>query len=451
MKRWAVAGVAALMAGQVQAAEAPVLPLSQTEAAHPAMPEILTLRDRAKVTNQILAERLDLVAPKLMREQGFDMWILVAREYLEDPVVATMLNAESLRARRRTILVFFDPGGGKPVERLTVSRYGLGGLFQPVWDPDKQPDQWKALADVVAQRNPKKIAINVSGRTAFGDGLTQSQYTEMLAAFSPPLKARVTPNDSLAVGWLETRSPTEMKLYPGIMRLAHAILAEGLSAETIKPGVTTTADVQWFLRERMARLGIETWFHPSVGVHRQGTKDLLEGDTVIRKGDLVWTDFGITYLRLNTDTQHLAYVLKDGETDAPAGLKAGLKAANDIQDALTSSYKVGMTGNELLAEARKKAIAQGLKPSIYSHPLGYHGHGAGPAIGFWDNQNADPRGEFGVHAPTVWSIELSAFAPVPEWGGQEVQFRTEEDAYFDGQTVRYLDGRRTELILIGPK
>jgi Xaa-Pro aminopeptidase len=285
------------------------------------------------VVDAILKERLDLVAPRLMREQGYDMWVLVAREYLEDPVLATMLNAESLRARRRTILVFFDPGDGRPVERLTVSRYGLAGLFQPVWNPDQQPDQWKALADLVAQRNPKKIAINVSGRTAFGDGLTHSQYSEMMAAFSPELKARVAPTDTLAVGWLETRSPTELKLYPGIMRLAHAILAEGLSAKTIRPGVTTTADVQWFLRERMARLGVDTWFHPSVGVQRQGVKDLMEGDTVIQKGDLVWTDFGVTYLRLNTDTQHLAYVLKDGETDAPAGLKAGLKAANAIQDA----------------------------------------------------------------------------------------------------------------------
>ncbi|MBL8771154.1 MAG: aminopeptidase P family protein [Phenylobacterium sp.] len=451
MKGWMIAGAAALLAGSASAAEPPVLPLSQTEAVRPALPEILTQRDRARVVNAILAERLETIVPQLMREQGFDMWILVAREYLEDPVVATMLNAESLRARRRTILVFFDPGDGRPVERLTVSRYGLGGLFQPAWNPDQQPDQWKALADLVARRAPKRIAVNVSGRTAFGDGLTHSQYSEMMAAFAPELRAKVAANDSLAVGWLETRSPTELKIYPGIVRLAHAILAEGLSARTIRPGVTTTADVQWFLRERMARLGVDTWFHPSVGVQRQGVKELLEGDTVIRKGDLVWTDFGVTYLRLNTDTQHLAYVLKDGERDAPEGLKAGLRAANAIQDALTSSFRTGVTGNDILAEARRKAIAAGLKPSIYSHPLGYHGHGAGPAIGFWDNQNADPRGDFPVRAPTVWSIELSAFATVPEWGGQEVQFRTEEDAFFDGTTVRYLDGRQTELTLIGAR
>jgi len=270
----------------------------------------------------------------------------------------------------------------------------------------------------------------------------------MVAALSPTYRDRIVSGEGLSVGWLETRTPAEMKLYPGIMRLAHAVIAEAFSEATIKPGVTTTRDVVWFYRERLARLGIATWFHPSVGIQRRGTKGILDGDTVIQQGDLLWTDFGITYLRLNTDTQHLAYVLKDGETQAPAGLQAGLAQANRVQDALTSSFAVGLTGNEVLARARAKAIAQGLKPSIYSHPLGYHGHGAGPAIGFWDNQNSDPRGSFKVHADTVWSIELAAFAAVPEWDGQEVSFRAEENAFYDGQQVRYLDGRQTALTLI---
>ncbi len=140
------------------------------------------MRERARVQDAWLAERLDTVVPRLMREQGFDMWVLIAREYLEDPVMSTMLNATSMRARRRTILVFFDPGGGRPVERLTVSRYGLGGLFQPSWNPDTQPDQFARLAAIVAERNPRRIAINVSPDTAFADGLTHSQYQGFIAA-----------------------------------------------------------------------------------------------------------------------------------------------------------------------------------------------------------------------------------------------------------------------------
>lgn len=446
-----VALAALVLAGAAQAAEPPQLPMVETEVAHPALLPILSPRDRAKVVDAILADRLDRVIPQVMQTHQIDMWVLVAREYLEDPVVATMLDAKSLRARRRTILVFYDPGGGKPVERLTVSRYGLGGLFQPAWNPDVEPDQWKALAQLIAARNPQKIALNVSSKSAFGDGLTKSQHDELVAALTPPLRERIVSGEGPSISWLETRTPMEMQLYPGIMRLAHAVLGEGLSGKVVKPGVTTTDDVAWFYRARLSELGLETWFHPSVGVHRQGVKDLMSGDTVIQPGDLIWTDFGITYLRLNTDTQHLAYVLKPGESDAPAGLKAGLAAANRIQDAVTGSFQVGISGNDILAAARKKAMDQGLKPSIYSHPLGYHGHGAGPAIGFWDNQNPDPRGEGRVNPGTVWSIELSAFAPVPEWGGQEVQFRTEEDAFYDGKTVRYLDGRQTSLTLIPSK
>jgi len=440
--------LAGLSAPAAFAADPPVLPMRETEVIRPALPPVLAKRDRARVENALLIDRLDHVIPALMRAQKIDMWVLVAREYFEDPVVATMLNAESLHARRRTILVFFDPGKGHAVERLTVSRYGMGSLFTGAWDPQAQPDQWKALADLIVKRDPKQIAINSSSLTAFGDGMTLSQHGEMVAALPKDYRERLVSGEGLSVGWLETRTPAELRYYPGILRLAHAVIAEAFSEATIEPGVTTTNDVVWFYRERLARLGLETWFHPSVGLQRQGAQGILDGDNLIQKGDLLWTDFGITYLRLNTDTQHLAYVLKDGETQAPAGLRAGLAAANRVQDALTSSFAVGLTGNEVLAAARAKAIAQGLKPSIYSHPLGYHGHGAGPAIGFWDNQSTDVRGSLVVHPDTVWSIELSATAAVPEWDGQEVPFRAEENAFFDGRQVRYLDGRQTELTLI---
>jgi Xaa-Pro aminopeptidase len=417
----------------------------------PTAQAVLPLRDRARLHNAWLAERLDRVVPALMREQGIDMWVLIAREYLEDPVVATMLDAESLHARRRTILIFYDPGGGRPVERLTVSRYGLAGLFKPDWNPEEEPDQWRQVSKLVAERQPKRIAVNSSARTQFADGLTLSQHDELMAALTPELRSRVVKTDALAVGWLETRTAAEMQVYPQIVRLAHAIIEEGLSDAVIRPGHSSADDVAWWFREKVSSLGLKAWFHPSVGIMRQGKQGMLEGDEIIQKGDLLWTDFGITYLGLNTDTQHLAYVLRDGERDAPKGLKDGLAAANAVQDALTSSFRTGLTGNEILAEARSKALAAGLKPSIYSHPIGFHGHGAGSSIGFWDNQTADPRGEYPLRANTAWSIELSAKSKVPEWNGQEVEFRLEEDAFFDGSAVAYLDGRQSRFHLIGSK
>ncbi|BDW82176.1 Xaa-Pro aminopeptidase [Erythrobacter sp. Dej080120_24] len=429
----------------------PIIPMSETEEAHPALPQILAPRERAEVIDRLLAERLDTLIPQLMREEGVSLWLLMAREYFEEPVIATMLDANSFHARRRTILIFHDPGNGEPIERLTVSRYGLAGLFEPAWDPAEQPDQWKAVAEIIAARDPANIAINVSDATRFGDGMTKSQYDAMMGALPAEYRDRVISGEKLATRWLEVRTPAEMEIYPGIVRIAHAVIGEAFSNAVITPGQTTAADVQWWYRERLMQLGLTPWFHPSVGIQREGEAGMMNGETVIQPGDLLWTDFGITYLRLNTDTQHLAYVLKPGETEVPAGLAQGLANSNRVQDILREEMKVGLSGNAVLAAARERALAEGLDPSIYSHPIGYHGHGAGTAIGFWDNQNADPRGEDTLRANTAWSIELTSYAEVPEWGGQRVDFRTEEDAWFDGESVRFLDGRQTAITAIGPE
>jgi Xaa-Pro aminopeptidase len=449
---WAMAAL--LLAGVFNPAAAAqpatifAVEMSDTEQADPGMPPVLPLRDRAPLIDAILAERLDRVIPRVMREQGIDMWILMAREYFEDPVVASMLDARSMAARRRTILVFFDPGEGQPVERLTVSRYGLAGLFEPAWVPEEQPDQWQAVADIVAARDPASIAINTSDLRAFGDGMTHSQYLALTAALPERYVDRIVSGETLSLRWLETRTPSEIEIYPGIVRTAHALMARAFSREVITPGQTTADDVAWWYREELLRLGLQPWFHPSVGIQRAGVDGMLRGDTVIQPGDLLWTDFGITYLRLNTDTQHLAYVLRPGETEAPQGLRDGLAATNRVQDILVSHFATGRSGNEVLRRAREQAIAEGLAPSIYSHPIGLHGHGAGTPIGFWDNQDGDPRGEYLIYPDTAWSIELTAYSAVPEWDGQIVDFRSEEDALFDGEHVHYLDGRQTELVLI---
>lgn len=438
---------AAILAGSPATAQEP----AQGEVSmSPEIPEILTLHERAAIEDAWLGERLDTVVPALMRENEIDMWVLVAREYLEDPVVDTMLNSTSLHARRRTILVFHDPGEGQEVERLTVSRYGLGGFFESAWNPEEQGhDQWARFAEIVAERDPQKIALNISSVNAFADGLTSSQYTDLAEALDPKYRDRIVSGFDLSIGWLETRIPAEMEYYGHIVRVAHSIIGEAFSTKVIEPGVTTTDDVVWFTRQKTADLGIDSWFHNSVHIFREGEDEELMGDAVIQKGDLLWIDLGIVYMGLSTDTQHLAYVLKDGETDAPEGIKAGLRASNGVQDALTSSFETGLTGNEILEIARKKAIDAGLEPSIYSHPIGYHGHGAGTSIGFWDNQGPTEKGEYRLRANTAWSIELYAKEAVPEWGGQEITFRTEEDAFFDGETVTYIDGRQIKLHLIG--
>lgn len=440
--RW-LAALAAF--GLLGAAPLPVP--DQVETLSPHAPAVLPLREQAQLRDAWLRARLDTLVPRLMREAGVDMWILVAREYAEDPVLATMLDAESFHARRRTILVFHDSGNGRPIERFTVSRYPLADLFPAAWNPEQQPDQWKRLGEIVAERRPRRIAVNVSSDSAFADGLTASQYDELRTALGNQA-TRIVPAGALAIGWLETRIPAEIARYPEIVRVAHAIIAQGFSTRAVTPGRTTAADLVWWYRERIAALKLSTWFQPSVAIFRRGARE-LGGSEVIRPGDMLWVDFGVTYLGLNTDTQHLAYVLRPGERDAPKGLRDGMAAANGVQDAVTGAFRTGRTGNDVLVAARNAAIARGLRPTIYSHPIGHHGHAAGSAIGFWDDQQPGPRGTHPIRPMTAWSIELAAEYAVPEWGGQVVPFRLEEDAWFDGTHVRYLDGRQTRFHLIG--
>ena len=257
------------------------------------------------------------------------------------------------------------------------------------------------------------------------------------------------------MGWLETRIPDEMAVYPMIVRLAHDILAEGLSEAVIQPGVTTTADVEWWYRERIRALRLTTWFHPGVSIQRAEAA-VRDGDfsappeaTVIRPGDLVHVDFGIAYLRLHTDTQQHAYVLRPGEVDAPEGLRRALAVGNRAQDLLTAAFRTGRSGNDILRAAREQAAAGGIRATFYTHPIGFHGHGAGPTIGMWDRQDGVPgRGDYPLFPHTAYAIELNTAVDLPEWGGQTIRIMLEEDAYFDGETVRYLDGRQTRLLLI---
>lgn len=415
---------------------------------------ILPMRERAAVVDGLLRERLDRIVPELMREHEVEMWIVLGREYNEDPVLKTMLPATWHSARRRTILVFHDPGAPGEIERLAVSRYAVGDLFASSWDPGEQPDQWARLVEIIEERDPERIGLNISETWGHADGLAHSQYEALHRVLSPEYRERLVSAERLAVGWLETRLPSELDVYGSVCRIAHEIIGEALSERVIQPGVTTTDDVKWWCRERVNELGLEDWFHPIVSVQRASAEGdfmamMAGGEQVIRRGDLVHLDLGIRYLRLHTDTQQMAYVLKRGETEPPAGLRRAFARGNEMQDILTSHFEEGRTGNEVLKLALDEAESRGINAMVYSHPVGLHGHAAGPAIGMWDKQDGVPgTGEYPIRANTAYAIELSIVETVPEWGGQEVRIMLEEDAVFEDGRVEYIDGRQTELRVV---
>jgi hypothetical protein len=418
--------------------------------------QILSEKDRAVVVDEILAERFNDLLPKLMDRSDIDMWVLISREYNEDPILKTMLPATWLNARRRTIILFYRDKTKDTIEKISVARYNFGENIISAWDKDKEPNQWIRLMQLIEEHNPNKIALNYSKNFNIADGLDKTDYEEFMEYLPEIYKSKVVSSEKLAIAWIETRTEREMIIYNQLVDITHDIINEAFSEKVITPGITTTSDVEWWMRQKVADLGLNTWFHPTVDLQR--AEDSLKGhlysfsdrpnQMVILPGDLLHCDFGITYLRLNTDCQELAYVLKPNETEPPKFLVNALRDGNRLQDYLTSNFVEGKTGNEILLKSLDDAKKAGLKPAIYTHPLGSYGHSSGPTIGMWDSQQGvSGNGDYLLFPNTVYAIELNTTVNIPEWN-RDIRVMLEEAGFFGENGFRYVNGRQTNLMTI---
>ncbi|MFW6198781.1 MAG: M24 family metallopeptidase [Acidobacteriota bacterium] len=421
-----------------------------------------TLRQQAEVQQKWLQERLEVNLPKVMRDHGVDMWVVSMREYNEDPVFRALVSPTTFAARRRTIYVFHDRGPEAGVERLALGGGSMGGLYE-VYRADRETSredeqaelwgsaQWQLFADVVRERDPRRIAVNISHDHNFANGLAAGEWEQMRDALGPDLVERVVREPRLAIDYLALRVPSQTQVYRRMQAIVHEIISAAFSNLVITPGETTTQDVVWWMRQRVHDMGLGSWFQPSVSVQRRGVSgEELGDDPVIRRGDVLHCDFGIYAMGMATDTQHMAYVLREGETEAPQGLQDALDNAKRLQDILLEETRVGMSGNEVLHATLEQMRAEGLDGTMYTHPIGDHGHGAGPLIGLWDYQEGVPgRGDVPVLANTWFSTELQVTTPVPEWDGQPVRMAMEEEAEVtsDGE-MRWMLRRQTELHLV---
>jgi Xaa-Pro aminopeptidase len=433
---------------------APVAPARPAEPASPVPP----LREQHAIRQGWLKNRLDQVLPPLLRKHGISMWIVANREYNEDPVFLSLVSPSLFAARRRTILVFTDRGE-KGVERLALGGGSNGGLYTVYRDPDIETRelwgraQWALLRKIVDERKPATIALDISNTHAFSDGLSAGEREELEAALGP-WTSKIVRAEELPLEYLEIRVPEMIPSYRDLMRISHGLIARAFSNEVITPGKTSTADVEWWLRQSVNDLGLGEWFSPTVEVQRRGVKPGAivseRGEVVIQRGDHLHVDFGIYALGLATDTQHVGYVLREGETDAPAGLRRALANSNRLQDLLLERLRPGRTGNEILADTLAAAKREGLTATVYTHPIGDHGHGAGPLIGLWDRQDGVPgRGDVKVLPSTWFSIELEATTAVPEWGGQAVRSAQEEEAMLDESgRISWVLPRQTKYLLV---
>ena len=418
--------------------------------------DILSLKERARVIEEIQKDRFDNLLPKLMDETGIDMWVIITREYNEDPVIKTLLPPTWLNARRRTILAFHYDKKSKDLEKVAIARYSFGKNIPSIWNKEEEPNQMKALAKFIEEKNPEKIGLNYSDHFALADGIVKTDYELFLDNLPSKLSKKVVSAEELAIRWIETRTEKEMIIYDQLVEITHGIINEAFSTNVITPGVTTTDDVVWWMREKVKKLGLKTWFHPTIDVQRNENSDLyaFDGESkfdIILPGDLIHCDFGITYLTLNTDCQELAYVLKPNETEAPEYLVKALDEGNRVQDIFTDLFEYKKTGNQILKEALEQGINEGLRPQIYTHPLGTFGHSAGTTLGMWDSQGGVPfTGDFPMNYNTVYAIELNTKVFIEEWN-KDIRVMLEEAGVFEKTGFRYVNGRQTELILVGSK
>jgi Xaa-Pro aminopeptidase len=406
-------------------------------------PSILPLRERKPIVDSWVKLRLERMLPQEMRRYGFDMWLVIANESVEDPVFRQLVPEDPWAVRRLGILVFHDRGE-QGVERLLVARHAKE-FYTKDWNQATET-QWEALARIVRARDPKRIGINQAVKIPYGDGLTAGLKEKLVTALGPVYAARLASAEALAVAMLERRLPEELSAYARVVAITHAIVREGFSSAVITPDVTTLDDLDWWFNQRVVDLGLERWFFNDVTLIREKSRPL---DRVIRPGDVLHCDIGLKYLGLHSDIQEMAYVPRAGETAAPAGLQEALRRGNRMQDILVAEFREGRLGNDVQAAALAKGRAEGLGPRVYTHPIGLHGHAAGAFVGLPDYQDGVPeKGEYPVHLDTVYSIELSVTSAIPEWNGQEVSFGLEQNAFLSAAGASFLDGRQTTLHLV---
>ncbi|WP_409250897.1 M24 family metallopeptidase [Bacillus sp. SCS-153A] len=405
--------------------------------------KIMSVKERDRFKDRVLLERLHTILPNLMRESGTEMWIVIGREYNEDPVSITLFPSAVDSSRRLTIFIFCMNEEGV-VERLVIhTNPAFQPYYQNVWEPDKET-QWECAARMIREKKPAEIAVNIGELHAASDGLTVSSFNKL----QEEIKGNFVSAEALVIDWLQTRSSLEMAAYPHICELAREIGQEALSNRVIHPGVTSTPEVVDWIRQRVLDLGLQTSFYPTVDIQRQGAGVDRLGNTVILPGDIVHLDFGIHYLGLATDTQQLAYVLRYGENKVPDGLASAFGKALQFEDIVTSYIEAGVSGNGVFERSIKAAEEETIRAMLYSHPLGNHCHGAGPLIGLYDKQGEIPgRGELLIKDNTCYALEFNVRTFVPEWN-QDIPIYLEEPISISSGHIQYMAKRQKEFYLI---
>lgn len=413
-------------------------------------------RERAEREWRVKAEKMEQHLQPLMRKHGIDLWVIMSHENKPDPALELFggYGITGWYGHRNAYLIH-DPGGSAPLERVVFGTHLSGHLapFFPRLQAYGEEGLAPHLGEYVRSKNPQRIAINQSRTISMADGITVELKKYLEDAIGPELSSRFVSSEPLFIDYVSVRTPEELEISLEASEKTWNILRRAFSNEVITPGTTTLMDVHWWIVDEWRSQGLDFNFPPGLSIQRQGVQGGLNDvdDPVIEPGDVLHVDFGIKLMGIVTDQQKNAYVLRPGETEAPAGLREGFAKATRMAHIIAEELVPGRLGRDVKAAAEARGKAEGIENLVYSHTQGTWVHDAGAwAIYDWPERYGNhPREP--VRPTEFWSIEYSVSVPLPEWGGQTVRFGREEDAWVgeDGKT-RFMTGPQSELWLIRP-
>jgi Xaa-Pro aminopeptidase len=411
-------------------------------------------RKRWELMNQIRQEKIDLVLPEAMRENGVDMWITVNREGYDDPLTEDLGKGYT---GSWGYYVFTDRGG----DRIERAALGIGThLIEENGAYDIVTDDFD-LAEFVRERDPKSIALNYAEHIGGADGLTYTSHRKLSETLGSKYSQRFVSAQKLISDFRSRRVAAEIAAFAAAGEMSRNIAERDFSNEVITPGKTTLAEVAWWMHEQQFKNNLGTSFGmPSVYITGPDGFVALSNDHVIQRGDFLAIDWGVGYLNFHTDMKRHAYVLKEDETVLPASFQKAFDNGRAVRDILKQNIEPGRTAsdtldilNDKLTEAGFGVMAEFNKPTtdpeivdviVASHSVGNLGHGVGPSVAFFNPE----RLTYTIKPTNLLSIELFAYTAIPEWGGKKLRIPLEDDAIVTERGVEWLYPVTQRVLLI---
>jgi len=400
-----------------------------------------------------LARRHALILD-MMRRHNIDMWIIVNEEFHNDPLTEYVAPPRPYTGNR-DIFVFIDTGTS--LRKVAVTGYAeenVKRFFEGEDDP-KPADQ--QLAALYAQYHPRRIGLSIGARRGVQRSLTHDGYQFLAKSMGADAESHFVSAADLIEEYSDTRLPEEFESYKTLVALTDELTKRAFSNEVITPGKTTVGDIRRWLYDAMGANGVGTWFQQDIRLQRKGLVPttsrgflaVAPESMVIQPGDVLHVDFGITCMGFSTDWQKMAYVLLPGEKDAPAGLRNAMKNTNTLQDALMTDSRPGKLAGDVYNEIMAEMTRRGIEAKVYSHPIGFQGHGLGAALDYRAAQQGASEGKH-LRNGSYLSMELNTATPVPEWDGQKVFVMMEDDVYLTDDGFKTFLPRQTSYYLIHP-